>query len=169
MDKILKYAVKEAEDKYGKSRSYRTLLPVLFRDGNPDVTYPTNNHIQVTISNSCRSEVFRAYYQLSHEAVHTLSPVSIRQVSWLEEGTAVNFSHDFMERHCGVKWSSCGSPKYDLAWQHVKDLLNLYPDAIRLIFSNFGGLSNLNQTEVQKLFPRVSSHLIAKLCARFNP
>ncbi|MBN8035252.1 hypothetical protein [Vibrio vulnificus] len=169
MDKILKYAVKEAEDKYGKSRSDRILLPVLFRDGNPDVTYPTNNHIQVTISNSCRSEVFRAYYQLSHEAVHTLSPVSIRQVSWLEEGTAVNFSHCFVKRHCGVKWSSCGSPKYDLAWQHVKDLLNLYPDAIRLIFSNFGGLSNLNQPEVQKLFPRVPNHLIEKLCARFNP
>ncbi|MEZ8747357.1 hypothetical protein AB4369_22015 [Vibrio sp. 10N.261.49.A5] len=169
MDKILKYAVKEAEDKYGKSRSQRALLPVQFRNGNPDVTYPSNHHLLVTISENCRREVYRAYYQLSHEAIHTLSPVGITQVSWLEEGVAVNFSHSFMERHCGVKWDSCGSTKYDLSWKYVRELLQLYPNAIRQIFNTFGSLSNLNPREVSKMFPRASSRLITKLCARFNP
>ncbi|MGL0818695.1 hypothetical protein [Vibrio vulnificus] len=41
MDKILKYAVKEAEDKYGKSVSNLKLLPVQFHTNGPYVSYPT--------------------------------------------------------------------------------------------------------------------------------
>ncbi|HAS8448209.1 hypothetical protein VVYB158_06615 [Vibrio vulnificus CladeA-yb158] len=167
MDKILKYAVKEAEDKYGKSVSNLKLLPVQFHTNGPYVSYPTNHDLLVTISDSCRIQRNRAYYQLAHEAVHTLSPVNIENVSWLEEGVAVNFSHCFMARHCGVSWDRTGSEKYDLAWRYVKELIKVYPGAIRLIFKTFGRLSSLEHRKVQNLFPRASNKLVIQLCARF--
>ncbi|MGL4577477.1 MAG: hypothetical protein ACRCVP_00960 [Shewanella xiamenensis] len=168
MDKVLDLAIKEAEEQFGASRHSRKILPVKFTTGSPVADTSCSESIEVSISKSCKTEIDRAYYQLSHEAVHTLSPVSYELVSWLEEGVATKFSHDFLECHRGIHWDKSGDDKYDLAWMKVTELLEFDPKAIRKIMDVFGCLSGIEPQDICKLLPNVPENLIVELCKPFN-
>lgn len=124
--------------------------------------------IEVFINIKCMTQNNNAYYQLSHEAIHTLSPVNYEVVSWLEEGAATKFSHDFLARHCGIYWDDSGDDKYNFAWAKVTELLKFEPKAIQKIMDTFGCLSGIEPQKICKLLPRVPKSLIVELCMPFN-
>ncbi|EOE4718962.1 hypothetical protein ACKBOX_004560, partial [Vibrio parahaemolyticus] len=169
VDKILDLAIREAEEQFGASRHSRKILPVKFTAGSPVADTSNPDSIEVFINIRCKTENYRAYYQLSHEAVHTLSPVSYEVVSWLEEGVATKFSHEFLARHCGINWDESGDDKYNLAWKKVTELLEFDPKAIQKIMDAFGCLSGIEPQEMCKLLPNVPERLIVELCMPFNP
>ncbi|HFQ5228685.1 TPA: hypothetical protein ACGVAQ_004446 [Vibrio vulnificus] len=169
MDKILDLAIREAEEKFGASRHSRKILPVKFTKGSPVADTSNPDSIEVSINIGCKAENYRAYYQLSHEAVHTLSPVSYEVVSWLEEGAATKFSHEFLASHCDINWDTSGNDKYDLAWKKVTELLEFEPKATQKIMDTFGCLSGIEPQEVCKRLPSVPESLIVELCMPFNP
>lgn len=168
MNEILDLAIETAENEFGKKQHNKEILSVKFRAGGPDCSYPNNSSIEVTISENCKIEIHRAYYQLSHEAVHLLSPVSKNDVTVLEEGVATYFSHKFMTEHTEVVWDTSGDEKYDEAWHLVEQLINIEPQAIKSIMSHFGTLSILRSEDVIEVFPKVPKDVIEKLLQKFN-
>ncbi|EGQ8685614.1 MULTISPECIES: hypothetical protein [Vibrio] len=168
MDKILKLAIEDAEVEIGSSRHGRILRPVEFTHLQPFTDTSRTESIGVFINKECKHERDRAHYQLAHEAIHTLSPVKYEEVSWLEEGVAVKFSHDFLLRKCSIDWPNSGEKKYDVADNRVRRLLRYDPDAVKKIMSRFGRLSGISAEEMKELFPRVPTRLINALCRPFN-
>ncbi|PSV16531.1 hypothetical protein C0W59_07525 [Photobacterium kishitanii] len=66
MDKILEVAIKEAEEQFGSSGYRRKILPVKFTLGSPVTDTSSPESIEVSINVGCKTEDYRAYYQLSH-------------------------------------------------------------------------------------------------------
>ncbi|ELQ2338066.1 hypothetical protein WB894_004201 [Vibrio vulnificus] len=168
MNKILHYAIKEAQDKYGLPIKQMNILKVKFRVGKPDTLKLNKDDVQVTVSVDCIKQVCSAYYQLSHEAIHTINPVTYETVSWFEEGVAVLFSHDFLRRHYKLSWSTTGDEKYDEAWKYINELLKIYPHAIKTVFEEYGRFSSIESYDVKKSLPKAPAQLLDKLFSPFN-
>ncbi|BCV58069.1 hypothetical protein TUM17384_20140 [Shewanella algae] len=170
MDTILQLAIEEASKLYGKPIHSRTILPIKFRTfGGPDCTFPTYDTIQVTVRNYCQSNNNSAYYQISHEAIHTLSPTDKNNVTFLEEGVATRFSHDFLFKHTGTKWISSEDPLYDEAWELVNKLVAVEDNAISILFSKYRTLSDLTAQNIIDEIPAVSQDLADRLATKFYP
>lgn len=169
MNTILQLAINEASAQYGIPAHTRIILPVNFRDaGGPDCTYPTSNTIQVTIRDYCQTDMGSAHYQLSHEAIHTLSPVTKQDVTVLEEGVATLFSHEFLFKHTGIYWGSSGDQRYDDAWTLVNSLNAIETNAISIIFGKYQTLSYLTAQNIIDEIPSVNRALADSLVRKFN-
>ncbi|WP_219012582.1 hypothetical protein [Shewanella algae] len=170
MNTILQLAINEASAQYGMPTHTRTILPVKFRAvGGPDCTYPTSDTIQVTIRDYCQTDMESAHYQLSHEAVHTLSPVDKPDVTVLEEGVATLFSHEFLVKHTGTYWDSSGDQRYDDACALVRRLIAVETNAISILFGKYQTLSHLTAQNIIDAIPAVNGALADSLVRKFNP
>lgn len=167
-DDILALAIENATKKIGMPTHLRKILPVKYRNGGPDCTYPDVHSLQVTIGNPCKVEEYRAYYQLAHEAIHTLSPVDKCDVSILEEGAATMLSHKFLAQHTEENWPSSGDDKYDEAWKKVEELIAIDPDALAKIYTAYKTLSHITTNDILRAVPNAPHYLADVLAAKFN-
>lgn len=166
-DDILNLALIELEQMLGKRNHSKNMLPVEVHSNSPQIFYPTQNSIQVKITDSCISEKYRAYYQLGHEAVHILSPVELGKATVLEEGVAVWFSHIFMSKHSGNTWDSSGDAKYDRAWALVQQLLAESKTALKDIRDKFGCFSPLTAESILEVVPTLDRQVAISLSETF--
>ena len=166
-DDILNLALTELEVMFGKRNHSRITLPVEVNVKSPQVFYPNDQTIQVKITDSCTKERYRAYYQLSHEAVHMLSPVKLGYATVLEEGVAVWFSHNFMSKHTSNIWSSSGDDKYDYAWKLVEQLLAESKSGLKDIRDRFGGFSPLTEASILEVIPSLDPKIARDLSKKF--
>ena len=82
-----------------------------------------DRQIRIYLTKRSRNEPWVATYDLSHEAIHLLSPVRWGEATMLEEGLATYFCFRYMNRVHGMQFKSTGSRKYDAAQRAVSTLL----------------------------------------------
>lgn len=80
--------------------------------------------IRIYLTSRSKNEPWVASYELSHEAIHMLSPVSWGQATVLEEGLATYFSFKYVNRVHGIQLTTTGRRKYDAAQRGVSSLLS---------------------------------------------
>lgn len=166
---IVDLAISAAQKKYGPSNHHMNILPILYHPKGPYIFYPKSVEIQIVINDSCKGNLSQAFYQISHEALHTLSPVTREVVTVLEEGVATHFSHEFTKAKTGDEWNPAPEDvKYVNARDRVTELITLVPDALEQIRNQFGCFSPLDINELVKIFPDVSIDLLKELSTSFN-
>lgn len=129
----------EMEKRYGRRDDRWTLLGVEFCEGVPNIFFPGGNedpprgHITIRLGHKTFFDEKRAVYQLAHECVHLLAPVKYGEAKVIEEGLATAFSEDIIEMWFGEKNKAdyTNDQRYRDAASHVRQLLQLEPDAIR--------------------------------------
>jgi hypothetical protein len=118
--------LEEIELLYGpRDRSYEMLEPRITECfyGHPRV-YPFRK-VRICLTRQATNSRSLAAYELSHEAVHALSPASIGVVrgTLLEEGLATYFSFKYLKRVYGIQRETTYYRLYDEAYRAVCTLL----------------------------------------------
>ena len=117
-----------AEERYGQRDCEFTLLGIEFWPGVPHLWFPGPSdckHIAIRIGIDAIYDPIKAHFQLAHECIHLLSPV-IGMASLLEEGLAVTFSLDYVQRIFGVNYLT-GDSRYDKAKGLLDEALIVHP------------------------------------------
>jgi len=84
----------EAEKKFGDRNNIYEIIGIKFHEFLPQIKI-ISNKIEILLSKGALSNSAVFIYQLSHEAVHLLSPTSFGNVSFLEEGIATHFATEY--------------------------------------------------------------------------
>lgn len=165
------------EKRYGRRDDRWTLLGVEFCEGVPSIWFPGGNedpprgHITIRLGHETFFDEKRAVYQLAHECVHLLAPVKLGEAKVIEEGLATAFSEDIIEEWLGEK-NKAGYTKdqrYRDAASHVRQLLQVEPDAIRHLRGVEPVFSNMTAaTFADADLAQVPQQLIAALLASFS-
>lgn len=79
--------------------------------------------VRIYLTSRSKNEPWVASYELSHEAIHLISPVVWGQATVLEEGLATYFSFKYLNRVHGIQMTTTGFRKYDAAQRGVASLL----------------------------------------------
>src|SRR5689334_25440969 len=94
--------MEEAESLFGpRNPSYEILEPDIFDGDHTQGEYIQRKKIKLHLARRCADNHFYASYDLSHEAIHMLSPVFYGESTILEEGIATWFSHRYVRRRYG--------------------------------------------------------------------
>lgn len=118
------------------------------------------------LSDASRTYWPTTLYELAHETVHILNPIS-GTGNYLEEGYAVLFSIDMSEEFTSHPQEP-GDEYYQEALRLIKMLDNKPYRAARMIRNKFGSLSSAKEAEMEEMFPHVPSQIIRKLCSTFG-
>lgn len=119
-----------AQALYGRRDHAWTILGIEFHGNTPHIWFPGNcKHIAIRLTLSALNDQVRAYYQLAHESVHLLAPNGIKGAPVLEEGLAVVFAEDYIEKKFGTQNYTNPGPYVDAA-KKVRTLLSFNPNAI---------------------------------------
>jgi hypothetical protein len=156
-----------AECLYGPRDPGWTILGIEFSGDGPLIWFPGNRrNISIMLSDKARENPGAAIFELSHEVVHLLAPTSDARAPVIEEGLATHFS-----RHAAPDFGSLyvpSDPAYLDAERLVREVLNLYPDAIRTIRARCPSFAAFTPDLIQSLCPQVPSQAAEKLCSRFS-
>jgi len=87
----LKTIVEEVEKIFGERDESYEIAAILFYDGPPHIKIQEKKLI-IYLGQTALNNLYTFIFQLSHEAVHLLSPVFDKDVIWLEESIATSFS-----------------------------------------------------------------------------
>lgn len=170
-------ALRFAEQRYGRRDLNWTLLGVDFAQLDaPQIfyagVYDNRKDIVIQLTPRAARDEMRALFQLSHEVIHTLSPIGPgARASVLEEGIATYNSLDFV-RDAGfnIGPSYIGSEVYEDAYWAVVELEAKQPDfqsrtvALR---QRYGSLSGLSPMQVQAAYPSIGPVLAGRLARNF--
>lgn len=168
----------EAQKQFGMRDKNWTLLGVDFtNDPSPSIWYPFSGDDQkmigILITQRAANNEKEAIFQLAHEVIHTLSPTGPHHPSLVfEEGLASHFSiHAPRKLGINIQPDYVASAKYRLAYQELKKLYAIYPDAndrIKKLRREVRSLSDLNEVTFRKHFPQLSSSHVKTLLTRFE-
>jgi hypothetical protein len=114
-------------------------------------------HLIVHLSKACLLDREDAYFQLSHEVVHLISPTGKRDANNLEEGLATYFSIYYMnyvfEDPKGFWHQEVPYEDYRKAYEVTKKLLDLDRDAIKKLRKNQKIISKISKEQIMALYP----------------
>ncbi|MYE26638.1 MAG: hypothetical protein F4X87_05390 [Chloroflexi bacterium] len=111
-------------------------------------------------------------YQLAHETIHMLNPVTCSEVNYLEEGVAVAFSI-YAQKKFGVSAQEPNPDneadrKYACAYSLVKQLPDGALESARRIRQKVGRLSDATADDLKDLYPDLDPSIAEKLASKFN-
>lgn len=149
------YLVRAAERLYGSRVKDWKFNRISFSDDVNRIRYLSESEVNIELNFLGLYRIENAYFQLAHECVHFLSPVFGRsEVSVLEEGLAVHFSHYILRRDFGLDWSMSTerNPNYQLALEQIAPLLER-EGAIKQLRNEQPVISKINAELILKHFP----------------
>jgi len=159
--------LREAEARFGpRDRSF-TLLGVEFTSTDvPQTWFPgASDQVIIQLSDQARTEPHRACFQLAHEIIHLLAPISGGGAPVIEEGLATLFADEQAARY---RWNiATGMRSYLDAKAAVSALLFLNPDAIRHIRSTRPGFRQFTPELLINAAPAFDPVLATYLCQPF--
>jgi len=130
-----------AKEKFGDINSEYFFLGLEFKDDGPRIRYQAPNYIVIHLTPNSLENEFLAYFQLSHEVYHLLSPTGKYDANNLEEGLAVYFSKFYLDRFTQsvFSWEAATLPNsnYYNAYKLVDKLLQIDPHIIKTIRTAF--------------------------------
>jgi hypothetical protein len=162
--------LRKAEELFGKRDMEYTILGVEFvLTERPQVWYPGNcKHIVIQLNKNALENVNQALYQLSHETVHCLSPISKKAANILEEGLATYFSEWYMKQNGLGDWFAT-LPEYIEAVKLVKDLLAIDNEIIKKVRAVQPTISKIKSEQLLQTNNNIPKELADKLCESFYP
>ncbi len=164
----LGHILRVAQDLYGPRDSSYTVLGVEFGGPTPQIWYPGNcGHVVIQITPRCATDMNRASFQMAHEAIHLLSPSGGKRTTVFEEGLANHFSIRYMREHLGATWSA-DVDSYQHASDQLEQLLEIEPDAVRLVRQRQPALYLLTPADIQAACPSAPSDLAVSLSRSFE-
>lgn len=177
-DQILEMILRIAEKGYGPQIPDFRIRGVKFEPGIeiPQIRIEGKDVI-VLIDEKNRTECDRLCYQLAHEAIHLLSPVSRAEVSVLEEGLATHFAALFMRTSFRVVsgcpnskrcWDESGEEKFERAHALYRELDGFDSQAVMKLREIQPIISQLTPTSILSLFAKLSQHTVGELCKSFE-
>lgn len=161
------------ERKYGPRDYSYTILGIEFKHaGQPSFWYPGNRkHIVIQLTVEALSNNNKALYQLAHESIHLLSPVTSGNANYLEEGLATHFSEEYMATVINQPhWNSGTGPiaeKYNTARDLVRQLLAIDPNIILKIRKKQPTISLITAENILEENNNIPNDLIQQLIERF--
>jgi hypothetical protein len=175
LKKELLEILEEIELLYGpRDRSYEMLGPRITECyyAHPRV-YPSRK-VRICLTREAKLSRFHAAYQLSHEAVHVLSPGSLGVVrdTLLEEGLATYFSFKYMKRVYGIQYTTTGHRLYDAALRGVSTLLAKNEFVIRELRAHQPVLAKIDEkllVEVGGVEPELAKFLCQDFWSNWEP
>jgi hypothetical protein len=164
-----------AESRFGTRDKTYTILGIEFINDVPHCWYPGNcGNIIIQLGRPCMTQPDRACFQLAHETIHLLSPTGGRNANVLEEGLASHFQVWYMANHypcdwprSGFDWRKFECQSYVRAKSLVEQLLELAPDAIRLLRERQPVLSCILADDIASMFPDLDSDVADALAQGF--
>ena len=146
-----------AENKFGKKDDGFFFLGTEFISDGPRIRYQNPKYIIIQLSPFALSNEYIAYYQLSHEVYHLLSPTGIHDSNNLEEGLATYFSRIYLEKFNQTQFDWEKATRADMryydAFLNVEKLLKIKPDIIKLVRTAFPNIkvSHLTTKEFESI------------------
>ena len=157
-----------AEQRFGPRDKSYTILGFEFQAGLPQIWFPGDGmNVIVQLDSSSMNDPNLPLFQLAHECIHLLTPVSSANVSVLEEGLATYFSKEYMTVHFGGVWLT-GDQKYDRAEVLARKLLLFNADAIKTLRELVPVISRATAQDVLKICPSLSPQLAEQLVVTFQ-
>jgi hypothetical protein len=161
------HTLKLAEQRFG-SRVYPDAIPpITFHDGPSQVFFPSPSTVAVRLSRRCESDYLLGCYQLAHETVHLLSPVSRSKITALEEGVAVLFARDYIRENIDLEWPRPIDHRYNDALDLAQRFLGPRPDAILHLRRHQPVMSSITADLIRQAYPEVPMSLALPLVAPF--
>lgn len=170
-------ALQFAEQRYGRRDLNWTLLGVDFAELNaPQIfyagIYDDRKDIVIQLTANAARDEKRALFQLSHEVIHTLSPIGPNvSSSVLEEGIATYNSLDYV-RSAGfpIDPTYINAENYEDAYWSIIELEAKQPDfqaRTAALRKRYGSLSGLSAVQVQSAYPGIGPVLASRLARNF--
>jgi hypothetical protein len=172
---VLGEALLMAEELFGKRDKTYTILGIDYAEEAQVCCPPPRRakHLIVQISKECLLDREDAYFQLSHEVVHLISPTGKRDANNLEEGLAVYFSIYYMnyvfENYDGFWTQEVPYEDYRKAYEATKKLLELYKDAIKKLRKTQKVISKISKEQIMSLYPDFTEPDAEFLAQNFYP
>jgi hypothetical protein len=166
-DQILPFV----ESRFGPRLPGYTLIAPDFCDRGPYLQHVLRGTsiVQLRVNSCCKEDDLRACYQLAHEAVHVLSPVSRGKETVLEEGVATFFQHAFLLECCGHReWNTSGNKKYDEARALVGELIAQDEQAILRIRKKQPEFTKITAEIILREFPLLAKEVASTLTLLFS-
>jgi|SRR5690606_16515007 len=130
-----------AKSKFGRVDSDFKFLGIEFKEDGPSIRFQNPNYIIIQLTPNSLDNEYMAYYQLSHEVYHLLSPTGEYDANNLEEGLAVYFSKIYLDRFTQniFNWEAATKAdiRYENAYKLVLKLLQIEPNIIKIIRTKF--------------------------------
>ena len=176
-DERFAHMLSVAEQSYGLRTHQRTMLPVGFHVGFPQVFCPSPGTVEIRLPFGYKSEVELSCYMLAHECIHVLvlSPVSSHGATVLEEGLAMSFAHQYVRDHAAGDWTHSselwthsGDQRYDVARALVECFLATRPDAIRRLREREPIVSRISAKLISEMYPEVPASVARNLTIQFD-
>jgi hypothetical protein len=161
--------LRQLQDRFGPRDQSYTFLGIEFCGEVPRTWFPSQGnckHIIIQLTHSAMSNLVRAVYQLAHEAVHLLDPVTFGNASVFEEGVATLYSLEYART---IQPSYTPSDrKYDAAASLANQALTSYPNAIKYLRSQGAQFSNFVPEQLIQTCPQLPPAVARTLCSSFQ-
>lgn len=162
----------ECEKVFGLKVQEKTIYQPVFNavDINPDrdrphiLVYPDG--AKAVLSNNARTYWPTTFYELAHETVHLLNPIT-GYANYLEEGMAVHFSVRMSELHTYHAMSP-NCPFYKESLRLVQQLPGGVYSAGKKIREQCGAFSTITLDNLLWLFPDLNQKVAETLCQECN-
>jgi hypothetical protein len=156
----------KVETSFGQRDRTFTILGIEFHDGVPQLWFPGNcGHVVIQLGLTAMQDPSRAMFQLAHERVHLLDPAP-GGTNNLEEGIATQFSLDFLQTECGVRYQT-GDVRYDNAVSLVRSLVSAKTDAPRELRRKNGPWRGVSTEQIAALCPTLDHSIAEQLALSF--
>ena len=163
-----------AKERFGEIHSDYFFLGIEFKEDGPRIQYQNPNYITIQLTPTSLDNEFKAYYELSHEVYHLLSPSGKYDANNLEEGLAVYFSKLYLDRFSQdiFDWEKAtkADMRYYNAYILVDELMKIDSDIIRTIREKNPTIktSNLTLKEFDEVMgDKMPKHIIEDLLNPF--
>lgn len=157
----------EIEELFGERDKSWTILGVEFEEEGPLNWYPADSkNIIIRLSNDVENILDEACWELSHEAVHTLSPTGGDDANVLEEGMAVWYSKKYIQDTFNFKHENTVA-SYDDAYNRVKKILDNDSTIIKKIRAEEPSLYKIKNEHLLKYVKGLTSEEAEILTSKF--
>lgn len=167
----------EAESRYGERDKSWTLLGVEFvTSDQPAIWYPYSHedkkYLLVQLTKKALKDEQEALLQLSHEAIHLLSPAGGgKKTNVFEEGLATHFSIEYLTKQgMKVEYKTLLPDAYKNAFELVKQVADTHDnfnEMVELIRLEHGGFVQLKADDMQTYFKHLDDQSAKQLVAKF--
>ncbi len=145
-----------------------------FGTGPPIVLSSPNNSSErrAVFSSNARFYWPTVVYELAHETIHLLNPVTHSEVTYLEEGVAVAFSIHAQKKYRESAQEPNPDKREDRKYAFAYSLVEKLPDSIlgsgKKIRQKVGRLSDATAIDLRDLYPGLEHSIAEKLASKFN-
>ncbi len=165
--------MRQLEREYGP-RNPEYVLKAVFRGrvnqtdlGRGGESGTATNEAIIYLEHTCWHDAVVRAGALAHECVHLLHPVPKREISFLEEAAAEDFSVRYFTQRFPSAAPTRVDPRYAKARGALAELLEYAADAVKLLRQRESSLSRTTELLIRQVVPACPSRTAALLAAKF--